>query len=1842
MSVDKRIVSLEFDNSKFESKVQGSLSTLQKLKKSLKLDKASKGMEKLQQTSRKFSLKNIEDGVNTVAKRFTNLGIVGTTALINLTNSAVNAGKRIVSALTIDPIKMGFQEYETKMGAIQTIMTNTQSKGTTLDDVNRVLNELNEYSDKTIYNFAEMAKNIGTFTAAGIGLDESASAIKGIANLAAGSGSTSAQASTAMYQLSQALAAGSVKLQDWNSVVNAGMGGELFQNALKDMAKQQGVFVDESIPFRESLHTGWISADILTKTLQKFAEDESLVKAATEVKTFTQLYDTMQESVQSGWAMSWEHIVGDKGQSTEMLTNISQAFEKLIQPSTDARNAMLKFWNENGGRDAIISGIGKAFETLLSVLGPIKEGFREVFPAMTGERLVEISKKFESLMKNFKIEDGTLSNLKSTFKGFFAVLSIGKQLFVALTKPILQFVQSLLPAGSGILDLTGSFGDFLVSLDEAIKSTGIFTKIFEPVGNVLEFAGKGISGIVKGLAAFAKALGGSLLSGIKGVTNGLEPLKMLGELIGKAFSAIGEALINVSPLFANLGNAILDGLGNVMSTVFEAFTNADYGSIGEALMNGGILATILIAFKKFRKSLGEFGGIGDILDTLKGSLEAYQQDLKAGTLIKIATAIGILAASIAVLSLIDPARLTSALTAMGVMFAELFGAMILFEKVSSGPGFMAMAKISFGMIALSVSMGILAGALFVISRLDWNGVAKGLTTVGILLLEISLFMKATDLSGGAVRKSAGIVLLATALVILSVAVKKFGSMDMSTLAKGLGAVAISLAQFAIFTKVMPKGKGLISTAIGLTILATGMLILSKAIQSMGSMDIATIAKGLLTMAGALTVIGVAIGLMPKGMILAGAGLLVVSTAIVILANALESMGNMSWGEIARGLTMLAGTLTILTVAMNLMTAGIAGAAAMFIMAAAITALSIPLQMFGNMSLGEIGRSLLMLAGAFTVIGVAGLVLTPLVPILLGLGAGIALIGAGVALAGAGVALLATGLTALAVSGAAAGAGLVVFITSVLSILPAVVTAFGEALIQIVVIIGEGAPAIVKAFAQIIEALIPVIMELIPNVVEALLTLLLALIEAIFEYIPKFVQAGVDLIVALLEGLTANIGSIAKAGTDAMIAYLNAIGANVPRIVKAGLDLVIKLADGMTKALNSKTPQLEKSIQALVKAMIRSAISIVTSPGKGAASIGKDMIRGVISGIASMKDRALTAIGNLGSSMLTAMKSRLKIFSPSRAFRDEVGKNIGEGIMVGLDKTKPKMLEKTEDYGSKSIESTVKGVKKATPKLKMAYSKAATSSYEGMKEWMDKQKKYHNIDLESQLANWRKIQKIYKVGQDGYYEAMLEIEKVEDEKRKRSFNHSKDWIAKEKRLKRLSLLEEFEAWERVQVRYAKGTDERKEADRELFRVKEEIVAKMKQIDQDYKNSVKEVNTELKREIDELTNAYKQAVTDRANAIASSYGLFDKVEKDDDVSGEQLTKNLKDQVDVLKQWSFGVDTLKKKGVATGLVEELRQLGPKSQAQIEALNNMTRKQLEQYSKLWESKQKIARETAEKELIGLKKDTADQILDLRKNANKELDKLNGDWKSEVSELTKTTVDEYRQMGDDIIESLKTLKQKSVPQITANNREIQKAINDEDWKGLGTNIVSGITTGVRDEGAVSNLLSSMVYLAKTAKSSFEDELGIKSPSRVFMQIGRFIVDGLSNGIDGRESGSVISKTMKTLSDRLNTDMDVNPVIRPVLDMTNVKTGMKNLNTTPTVKLQNQEDQVQSISTRLRVGTERDPVGKVNQEHTEINNHYHIEATIREEADIDKVSKKLHSLQQNRSRGRGRIVYDRV
>lgn len=417
-TVDNKVVEMRFDNDQFEKGVATSMSTIDKLKAKLNFQDADKSLSSLSDSAKRVDMSTLANGVQKVSLQFSSLQVIAGTALANITNNAVNTGRKILSALTTNPVKDGMSEYETQMNAVQTILANTQKEGTNVKIVNKYLDELNTYADKTIYNFSEMTRNIGTFTAAGVKLGTSVSSIKGIANLAATSGSNAQQASTAMYQLSQAIAAGKVQLMDWNSVVNAGMGGQVFQDALIRTSEHLKTGAKEAIntygSFRESLTKGeWLTTQVLTETLDQFAtaadtqeEYEAAVKkfvdegysqeeaeqiatmaktageAATKVKTFSQLIDTCKEALGSGWTTTWRLIFGDFEDARKLWTSVSDAIGGFINKFSDARNKVLDsaLYNNFKSLGERIKSVGEATETVTKVT----ENFGEVVNRVIG------------------------------------------------------------------------------------------------------------------------------------------------------------------------------------------------------------------------------------------------------------------------------------------------------------------------------------------------------------------------------------------------------------------------------------------------------------------------------------------------------------------------------------------------------------------------------------------------------------------------------------------------------------------------------------------------------------------------------------------------------------------------------------------------------------------------------------------------------------------------------------------------------------------------------------------------------------------------------------------------------------------------------------------------------------------------------------------------------------------------------------------------------------------------------------------------------------------------------------------------------------------------------------------------------------------------------------------------------------------------------------------------------------------------------------------------------------------------------------------------------------------
>lgn len=1363
--VDNRVVNLKFNNQDFAERVESTVGELGRLKKGLDLEESAKNLENLQRTGNSFSLAGISSGVETIAGRFSNLGIMGVTALQNIANSAVNTGKQMLRSLTVEPILSGFQLYETKINSIQTILTNTASKGTKMSDVTAALADLNKYANLTIYNFQDMAKNVGTFTAAGLSLKDSVQDIKGIANLGAGSGSTPEQVSMAMYQLSQALASGKVQLQDWNSVVNAGMGGEMFQNALVKTARSMGKVVNMSNGFRASLDvkkgSSWLTSDVLSKTLAQFADNKSLVEAATQVRTFTQLWDVMKESIQSGWGESWENIIGGKDEAVNLLTNISNAFGNMIQPSEDARNAMLKFWHDNGGRDAMIKALSNAFAGLESVIKPVKEGFKEIFPPMTGQRLTEISVSLEKVTTGLKMGDKDAQNLKNTFKGAFAILDIFKQGLEAIGKLFFGMTKSAAPAASGVLSFTGSIGSAIVEFDKFIKTSDVFNKAVQKIQDFMKPVVDGVKNGVKTIADTFNSLTNVDMTGLttfsQKVQARFEPFEKLADLVGAAFQHIANIVAKVAPVFFALGSMIGRALHELSDKIVNAFNGANYSSIFDVI-NGGMMTGILVGLKKFIDSLTKLSknagsiknGIVEILGGVKDVLKAYQSQIKSKTLLQIAEAMGILALSLMVIASINSDKLTSSLGAMSLMFLELFGSMGVFEKVMGSDSFKGIPKVVASMIGVGVAVLILSDAMTKLAKLDWDGITKGLIGVGVLtatlvkaasalsenegkvvkgatgfilfavaidvlatavkklgsltdgelengligvgvlVAELAAFMKVTDVNKMGIRNGAGLLIFAAGIDVLAIAVKKLGALSDSSLEKGLLGIGTLLAELALFLRTTGDSKGVIATAVGLTILAAAMNIFAEAVKKLGALTDGELENGLIGMAVTLAEVTLALKLMPKNIVGTGFALVEVATALVIMSQAVKTMGSMSWESIAKGLIVLAGSLGIIAVAMKFMTGALPGAAALLVVSAALAILAPVLKVLGSMGMMNITQALIMLAGTFAVLGVAGYALAPVIPTLLALAGVIALIGVGALAVGAGLLLFSAGLTALGVALSASGAGIVVFVSGILGLIPFAFQMVGQGIIALASVLAGAGPTLTAAATTLILSLCQAIVTCVPAITGSILILVTTLLAQLAAAVPQMVDSGMAMIEGILKGVADHIGEIAYEGVEIIANFVNGIAAGLPDIIQSAFNLIISFINGLADAINNNYDAIYNVCDNLIQSIINAIVGLIPH----LFGIGGKIVDGIMNGIRGAAKGIQDGAQWLGNKLIGGLKGVLGIHSPSVKGR-EIGSYFVQGFVNGIIKLSDAAKTAAENVGRTALTSLSDAISNAS-------------------------------------------------------------------------------------------------------------------------------------------------------------------------------------------------------------------------------------------------------------------------------------------------------------------------------------------------------------------------------------------------------------------------------------------------------------------------------------------------------------------------------------------------------------------
>lgn len=630
-SIDERVVEMQFDNQQFEKGISTSVKSLDKLKKSLQLEDAGRSFEKLERSAKNVHLDGLAASVDAISSKFTLMGRMSIAWMDNIANAAVNAGKRIVNALTVDPVRTGFNEYELKMDSVKTIMNAT---GESVETVSKYLEELNKYADDTIYSVSDMTSNIGKFTNNGVKLSDATMAIKGVANAAAYAGASSQQASAAMYNFSQSLSS-FLNTRDWYSIENANMATTQMKQAFIDTAVELGTLQKTSegfyktidgkhevtvANFRDTLQYQWGTRDVIIKTLSKYSDTttelgQKAMEAATQVRTLSKMWDTLKAAAQSGWGQTWEIVFGNIDEATKLFTGMSNAISEVLEKQTKTRNEVLQTWKDLGGRDSIINAVANSFNSLRAVLGEVKQAFFNIEPKSMGEKLAALSKKIEAVSQNLlnwlwsenKYDNDwpILAGIRRSIGGIKSVFGIVLDLFKALGSGFTKLFPKLIPSFDSLVASGAKVGDWLKNLRKSIQD-----------GKYFENFAQSLVDMVKPLVDYMPTLWDhvkTLFSGLGGV---LEKYKVKEKLKG-AFTAITNFLPKAGEAIWRFGKNAVETVRN--SEAFQKIVGV-FQKIGAGIADG---------FGKFVDRLQDFD-LNDVGTWLKNTFTSVKDSVAKG------------------------------------------------------------------------------------------------------------------------------------------------------------------------------------------------------------------------------------------------------------------------------------------------------------------------------------------------------------------------------------------------------------------------------------------------------------------------------------------------------------------------------------------------------------------------------------------------------------------------------------------------------------------------------------------------------------------------------------------------------------------------------------------------------------------------------------------------------------------------------------------------------------------------------------------------------------------------------------------------------------------------------------------------------------------------------------------------------------------------------------------------------------------------------------------------------------------------------------------------------------
>ena len=1028
-TIDEKVVEMRFDNSNFEKNTKETMSTLDKLKQKLNFSGASKGLENINTSANKVNMSGMSNAIETVRTKFSALEVMGVTALANITNSAVNAGKRIVSALTIDPISDGWGEYEMTLNAVQTTMAGT---GKTAEEVEKELKKLDEYADKTVYSTADMLNNLPKFTNAGVDLEKATEAMIGIANATALAGGDAGKASIAFYNLGQAIGTGYLTRMDYNSINNAGIatmewkeqmveaaiaagtltkvGENQYKAGKKTMTLQQ-LFID-------GLQEQWATTDVMMKVFGDYGNETTEIgkksyAAAQDIKTFSMMMDSLKATAGTGWKDTWQIIFGGLDEAKEFWTGLTNFISDIITGMADFRNNLLEgaFGKTFEGLGKSLSAFTKPVEKVATSLKDLDGIAKEVIggkwgygqkrvDALTkaGHNYYEVQNKVNEMLGSSVKYSDKLANSQGTLTD---AQKEGLQAQMQLAGSESDRLQALVKLSDAELEAAGFTKEQVEALSDlrtCSEKTGLSVK--ELVENIDEIDGRWLV-----INSF-KNIGQGLVTVFNAIRDAWKEIfpPMTSEQLFDIIQAFHKftTKLRVSEETANKIKSTFKGLFAVLDIGLTIIKEVVGGAISLISNFTGVTSGILGATaslgdwaSKLRDSIKETNVFGKAVDVVVSFLQKVIDKVKEfigpGSLFKgffniltgiweLITKVGIsigkfFGKSIREGDLVSIVEAFNTILFSGILLGINNFVNNLGEPLENLGDILQSFQTSIQaktLMRIAIAIGILAVALLLLSSIKPENLGAGITAMSVLFAELlaamKIFGKIAPNVKNVLRMSTGLISLSFALLILSAALKIMSTMSWDEMGVALLSMATAMGALIGVMWALPKdNKGKIN---GVVKLAFSLVILASALKILATMSWDDIRRSMAVMAGSLGLfIGLAWALHKTNFKDNTKGMTSLAFSLVILGGALKILATMSWDDIGRSLAVMTGALAIFI--------GFAWALhatsfkddtkGMIKMALSLVILGGALKILASMSWDDIGRSLAVMAGALALL-----------------------------------------------------------------------------------------------------------------------------------------------------------------------------------------------------------------------------------------------------------------------------------------------------------------------------------------------------------------------------------------------------------------------------------------------------------------------------------------------------------------------------------------------------------------------------------------------------------------------------------------------------------------------------------------------------------------------------------------------------------------------------------------------------------------------------------------------------------------------------------------------------------